>query len=485
MKVIFLALNSSYVHTLLAPRYLVANCSYPVEIVETNVNASLEEVADKVSEKHPDVLAISCYIFNIKFVKELLVIIKRNLPDIIIILGGYEVSYNPEEYLDLANYVIQGEGDFEFGKLILAIEKGTERERIIKGNVIETLDSIKSPYSTEYCSQGDKKIIYYESSRGCPFNCSYCMSSNSKVRAFSLDRVYSDLDNIMQYNPKLIKFVDRTFNYNLERAKKIIKYIIEKYSDCNTKFHFEVSPELFDEELLALFSNVRENLMQLEIGIQSFNQVTLAAVNRKASIEKIVKNISFLSKTNVPIHTDLIAGLPHEGYKSFVDGFNKLYLLGPGVLQLGFLKILKGAPIEKNIDNYRISAYPPYEILSTPWLSENELADLKIAEDMLDLYHNSNRFKNSLSFIIPLLYSSSPFFFFYELGKYYISMGLKRKGSAAPMQSQAIYDFVKQKYIEFNLPPAKLNDVLYQLAKHLNADYKRSGNNRKWKRNIK
>ena len=485
MKVIFLALNSSYVHTLLAPRYLVANCSYPVEIVETNVNASLKEVADTVSEKRPDVLAISCYIFNIKFVKEILVIIKRKLPSVKIILGGYEVSYNPEDYLALADYIIQGEGDFEFGKLILDIEKGTERERIINGNVIETLDSIKSPYSEEYCSQGDKKIIYYESSRGCPFNCSYCMSSNTKVRAFSLERVYSDLDNIMNYNPKLVKFVDRTFNYNLARAKDIIKQIIEKYSDRNTKFHFEVSPELFDEELLALFSNVRENLMQLEIGIQSFNQETLAAVNRKANLEILERNISFLSKTKVPIHTDLIAGLPHEGYQSFVDGFNKLYSLNPGQLQLGFLKILKGAPIENNIVNYRISPDPPYEILSTPWLTEKELANLKIAEDMLDLYHNSGRFKRALSFIIPMFYPISPFYFFYELGNYFVSTGLKRKGSTAPMQSQAIYDFVKQKCIEFNLPQSELNDALYQLAKHLNADYKSSGNNRKWKRNIK
>lgn len=485
MKVIFLALNSSYVHTLLAPRYLVANCSYPIETVETNVNSSIEEELRKLVEKQPDVLAISCYIFNITFVKELLPKLKKELPSVKLILGGYEVSYNPEDYLSLADYIIQGEGDLVFGKLIADIVAGNSPNRIIDGGQIENLDSIKSPYSSDYCSQGDKKIIYYESSRGCPFNCSYCMSSNSKVRAFSLERVYSDLETIMRYNPKLIKFVDRTFNYNLNRAKSIINHILNKYSSCNTKFHFEVAPELFDEELLKLFAGVKENFMQLEIGVQSFNKETLTAVSRKSNSEIIENNISFLAKTNVHIHTDLIAGLPFEDCESFINGFNKLYFLNPAHLQLGFLKILKGAPINKNIVNYVVSPKPPYEILSTPWLSEKDISNLKMAEDMLELYHASGRFKNTLSFMIPILYPASPFSFFYELGLYYISEGLKRKASSAPMQSQALFDFFRYKYPALNTSSIPLKEALVELGQNLNADYKNSGNNRKWKRNIR
>lgn len=485
MKVIFLAINSSYIHTLLAPRYLVANCSYPIEIVETNVNTSIEEEMRKLAEKQPDVLAISCYIFNITFVKELLHKIKKELPSVKIILGGYEVSYNPEEYLSLADYIIQGEGDLVFGKLIEDIVEGNSPNRIIEGGQIENLDSIKSPYSSEYCSQGDKKIIYYESSRGCPYNCSYCMSSNSKVRAFSLERVYSDLETIMKYNPKLVKFVDRTFNYNLNRAKSIIKHIFIKYSSSNTKFHFEVAPELFDEELLTLFAGVKDNFMQLEIGVQSFNKESLTAVNRKANYEIIEKNISFLAKTNVHIHTDLIAGLPFEDYESFIYGFNKLYSLNPAHLQLGFLKILKGAPINQNIDNYVVSIKPPYEIISTPWLNEEDISNLKIAEDILELYHASGRFKNTLSFMIPILYPASPFSFFYELGLYYLSKGLKRKGSSAPMQSQALFDFFNSKYPTLNTSSIRLEEALVELGSNLNADYKNSGNNRKWKRNLR
>lgn len=484
MKVVFLALNSSYIHTLLAPRYLVANCLYPVEIVETNVNVPMTEVIDLLLERQPDVLAISCYIFNIKFVKELLLIIKKEFPNTKIILGGYEVSYTPNDYLDFADYIIQGEGDIVFGELILDIYNGRASKQIIKGESIKVLDTLKSPYTQEYCLQGDTKIIYYESSRGCPFKCSYCMSSDTKVRAFSMDRVYSDLDTIMGYNPKLVKFVDRTFNYDLKRAKSIIEYIIQNFYEKSTVFHFEVSPELFDSELLDLFASVRENFIQLEIGIQSFNEETLHAVNRKANMEIIEKNISFLSKTNVHIHTDLIAGLPYENYQSFVNGFNRLYLLNPSYLQLGFLKILKGAPIESNISEYQVSHNPPYEILSTPWLEENEIAKLKITEGMLNLYHNSKRFKNTVSYIINLMYPSSPFSFFYEIGKYYISKGLTRKGSSAPMQSQAIYDFVNDNYSKKDKQYPALNEVLNELVKLLNTDYENSGNIRKWKRNI-
>jgi len=485
MKVVFLALNSSYIHTLLAPRYLVANCSYPIEIIETNVNVPLTEVTSVLIEKKPDVLAISCYIFNIKFIKKLLPIIKKELPNTKIILGGYEVSYNPEDYLDVADYILQGEGDLTFGELILDIYNNRSRERIIKGKPVEILDSIISPYSQEYCIQGDKKILYYESSRGCPFNCSYCMSSDSRVRAFSLNRVYSDLDTIMSYNPKLVKFVDRTFNYNLNRAKSIIRYIIQNFYETSTVFHFEVAPELFDDELLSLLASVKENFIQLEIGIQSFNQKTLQAVNRKANAKLIEKNITFLSKTNIHIHTDLIAGLPFEGYESFVDGFNKLYLLNPDCLQLGFLKILKGAPIEKDVENYQISPIPPYEIISTPWLSENEINNLKVAEDMLNLYHNSERFKVTIPYIMKLMYQNSPFSFFLDIGNYYISKGKTKKGSSAPMQNQMIYDFITDNYSPENNKAPSLDEALSELVNLLNTDYINNGNVRKWKRKVR
>ncbi len=467
MKHLFLALNSKYIHTLLAPRYLVANCNYPVEILESNVNVDFFELLDKIKSKNPDTISISCYIFNIAFVRKLL----PYLSEYTVILGGYEVSFDIDRYLDKCSYIIKGEGDFSYGNLIEKLENGIFSTQIIESGVVTHLDNIKSPYTLDYAKEGKTKILYMETTRGCPFSCSYCMSANTHgVRSFSTERVFSDLENLMAHSPKQIKFVDRTFNFDINRTKAIIKFIKDNYSENSTNFHFEMAPELFDEELLSLLADIKSGFFQFEIGVQSYNKETLKAVNRYANIEKINKNLIALGKTNVHIHVDLIAGLPFENYASFVSGFNMLIATLPECLQLGFLKVLKGSKIYEQREDFHINDFPPYEILSSKWITNEELLLLHNAEKMLERYYNSGRYKLTMKWLFDK--NLLNYDFFSSLYAYQINNYIDPQKLSAFYQCDVLYDFLKI-YDDKNL-----------LEVLINTDFHNSGNTRKWRRHI-
>ncbi|MGN0771260.1 MAG: DUF4080 domain-containing protein [Christensenellales bacterium] len=482
MKTVFLAINSQYVHTLLAPRYLKANSPLPVEIVETNVNVQLSSVFSQLYLKKPDVVAISCYIFNIAFVDRLLQDIRLYLPDVKIILGGYEAAFDEEKYVGKADYIIKGEGDFVFGRLLQDIESGEGRfSKIIEAGQVSNLDDIVSPYDDEYAMMGDNRILYMESSRGCPFRCSYCMSGGTRPRTFSLQRTFDDYRRLMKYNPRQIKMVDRTFNFDVKRATKIFDWLIDNYGESNTNFHFEMAPELFDDEMFEVLSRAKKGLFQFEIGVQSFNKSTLSAVGRCADVDKIAANLARLKKMgNIHIHTDLIAGLPHEDYDSFVRGFDRLFVMGGDCLQLGFLKVLKGSRLQKDSDGYVIGSLPPYEIVSSPCLSFDDVLALKTCESALERYHNSGRFATCIDFLVPKYYS--PYAFFYGLGEYIAARRGDRVAISAPAQCDLLWQYVADN-LPSNLADEQAKyDFMQRLEECIQTDYKRCGNARSWHR---
>lgn len=512
MKTIILALNSQYVHTLLAPRYLLANChGKDVSIVEGNVNMQMFDIVQEVYSQHPDVVSISCYIFNIKFVRTFLQEIKLVLPHVLIIVGGYEVAFDTERYSKLCDYIIKGEGDFVFNDLLDDIFNKTHVfPQVVESGTVCNLDEIASPYSEEYSLLGQDKILYFESSRGCPFSCSYCMSANTHgVRCFSLERTFDDLFKIMKHEPKQVKFVDRTFNFDIKRAKKIFRFILDNFASTKTNFHFETAPELFDEELFELLKEAPKGKFQFEIGVQSYNTTTLSRVGRIADIAKIEKNIATLvSNGNINIHVDLIAGLPEEDINSFIVGFNRLFAIRPNCLQLGFLKVLKGSQIFNEKDEYVVSNVPPYEIVSSPKLSFEDILLLKKAENMLEIFYNSGRFKKSILFLAENYVE--PFELFVNLANFFQMRG-KTKIMSAISQCDMLFDFAKD-YIEKKKDfatttrkiaannvdtqgVAKATEVVLDYEKDceqyfekeleslINSDFSAAGNVRKWRRN--
>lgn len=478
-KTIILSINSKYIHTLLAPRYLKANCKLQnVEVLESNINVKQYNLLSELYLKKPDVVAICCYIFNIDYIKKLLPEIKLLLPQTKIVLGGYEAAFDSEKYLPLCDYIINGEGDFVFSELLYDIYNNSRKyPQIIEAGTVKKLDDISSPYTEEYCTLGKTKIIYFESSRGCPFCCSYCMSANTQgVRSFSIERIFSDLDKIMKYSPKQIKFVDRTFNYDIKRAISIFEYIIKNYSDSNTNFHFEMAPELFNEEMFSVLRQAKKGLIQFETGIQSYNKKTLKSVQRNADIEKIEYNLTSLKNlNNIHIHVDLIAGLPYENLESFITGFDRLISLKPHCLQLGFLKILKGSKIYYENEGFVSFNAPPYEIIKTPDLNFDDILKLKMAEEMLEIYYNSGRFFYAMDFLLPKYFS--PYSFFYNLGKLYQNKYPEKQNLSAYNQCNLLFDFVSD-----NIKIDDKNSFLTILTEIINKDYASSGNIRKWRR---
>jgi len=449
MKTLIIALNSKYIHSALAPWYLKAACGDEcgeVLVSEHTINENIDSVLSDIYLKKPDVAAFSCYIWNIGHVLKLAGSLKKLIPGIVTILGGPEVSYDAAGMLkkyDFIDYVVMGEGekafplllkhlnplltkgsrDFAAGQALIKPEQAIdgiawrEGNDIIAGlpSIIESLDSIPSPYSETMLKTLKNKIAYFETSRGCQFNCSYCLSSAVEgVRYFSLDRVFFDLEKLVSSGVKQIKFVDRTFNFNRKRAMQIIEHIIEKYFNSGCNFHFEVGADLFDEELINLLGRAPKGLIQFEAGVQSTNRDSLAEVCRNTNIERLIKNLKiFREMGNIHIHADLIAGLPREDFNSFRKSFNDLYNARPHQLQLGFLKFLKGTMLRENAGRYgyEYNSFAPYEILSGKWISYDELIILKGIAEIIERYYNSGRFAVSIEYLIRE-YFQTPFDFY-------------------------------------------------------------------------
>lgn len=456
MKFLLVALNAKYIHSnpaLYSLRaYAGPELSEYAEIAEYTINHDFTEVLANIYKRKPDVIGFSCYIWNIGMVFELTRELKKLFPETPIWLGGPEVTYDAakllKEHPELTGIMV-GEGEATFRELLdfyvrsekqqAAGEKEKEAElalREIKGLCLpegftaprELTDVSSLPFLYEDLAGFENRIIYYESSRGCPFRCSYCLSSIDKqVRLRDMNVVKKELRFFLDRKVAQVKFVDRTFNCNHEHATEIWNYILENDNGV-TNFHFEVSADILSEEELELLCRMRPGLVQLEIGVQSMNPLTLEAIHRKMDVDKLERIVAQIhSGKNIHTHLDLIAGLPYEDFESFGKSFDRVYAMRPEQLQLGFLKVLKGSELCERAQEYGIcyTDKPPYEVLYTDWLDFSDVLRLKRIEEMVEIYYNSNQFKYTLRFLEQAFLSSFEMFLalseFYEANGYFVN----------------------------------------------------------------
>lgn len=420
MNILLAAINAKYIHSNLAVYSLRAYARKYIEeteIAEYTINQPVDEILMNIYTHRPDILCFSCYLWNISYVEQLIREIPKVLPDTKIWLGGPEVSYNAGEML--AEYpgltgIICGEGEETFLELMDYYHTGTDLSEICgivyrgkDGNIVQTLprpvlDLSTVPFVYEHIEDFRNRIIYYESSRGCPFSCSYCLSSIDKCLRFrDLDLVKRELQFFIDHEVPQVKFVDRTFNCRHDHAMTVWKYIKE-HDRGITNFHFEIAADLLNEEEIELIRSMRPGLIQLEIGIQSANSETISEIKRKMDLEKVERTVSEIrGNRNVHQHLDLIAGLPYEDYDSFARSFDRVYAMRPDQLQLGFLKVLKGSLMHEKTQEYGLvyQDRPPYEVLSTKWLPYADVIRLKKIEEMVEVYYNSGQFRNTMEHV--------------------------------------------------------------------------------------
>ncbi len=473
MKVLLTAINAKYIHSNLAVYSLKAyaeknlsenaRANTEIWLAEYTINQQTDDILQDIYKKKPDMLCLSCYIWNLNYVEEIVREIHKLLPEMLIWIGGPEVSYDGPAVLTRlpeADGVMKGEGEQTFCELIEfynnkenagaleQIEGIVYRKagRICENAWRKTMDLSKVPFVYHDMKDFEHKIIYYESSRGCPFSCSYCLSSIDKCLRFrSLDLVKKELQFFIDHKVTQVKFVDRTFNCKHDHAMAIWSYIME-HDNGVTNFHFEVSADLLNEEELELMRHMRPGLIQLEIGVQSTNEKTIREIRRTmkfGEVARIVKRIN--SYGNIHQHLDLIAGLPYEDYESFHKSFVDVYALQPEQLQLGFLKVLKGSYMEEQKENYGLvyKGRPPYEVLYTRWLPYEDTLRLKGIEEMVEVYYNSRQF----CYTLPWLEKQFPdaFCMFEELAAYYEKHGFHLINHSRASRYEILLAFAKEK----------------------------------------
>jgi len=437
MKIVLCALNSKYIHTNLAVRYIKAYADAHSKnaecvIAEDTVNGNINETAEKILAYNPDAVAFSCYIWNISHILTLCKLVKSENHDITVILGGPEVSFNPSQYaaLDYVDYVQCGDGEKSMTALFDALADGSDIPKgfgICYKNVIEkpycekNLCDIESPYTEEYLSSVKGRIAYMESTRGCPFSCAFCLSGADKgVRYFDDEYVKNAIMTLWNSGAKTVKLIDRTFNANKAHCDMIIKFILDNHEKMpKVCFHFEIAADILADSTMELLSKAPKGLFQIEAGLQSFNHHTLEAVMRKTDTDKICENVKKLvSFGNIHTHIDLIAGLPYEDFTSFKESFNKAYSVGAHMLQLGFLKLLHGSRLRNEVENHGFvySVEAPYEIISTNWITADEMNKLRQVEDANEKIANSGRFRRSLEYVFSVS-GMTPFDLFLGFGK--------------------------------------------------------------------
>ncbi len=442
--VVLAAINAKYIHSNLAVYTLKAYAQKqfvgdrtedPVKIAEYTINQPMEEVLASLYEMQADVIAFSCYIWNVEYICRIASQLKKIAPELRLWIGGPEVSYHPEIFLQEHPYfevVFLGEGEQTFSKAIQGIPwkkmDGVaywkeNQVRIRPATTLVDLDDL--PFIYQDMEQFEHRIVYYESSRGCPFRCSYCLSSiDKRVRFRSMELVKRELQFFLDAKVPQVKFIDRTFNCNAHRALEIWKYLKE-HDNGITNFHFEIAADLITDEQIACMAGMRKGLIQLEIGLQTTNPDTVKAIDRAMTIEQIRSNMLRIHQlNNIHQHLDLIAGLPYENLEQFRQSFDDAYAMQPEQLQLGFLKVLKGSKMEEQAEQYglRYMNIPPYEVLATKWMPYADLRILKRIEDVLEVYHNSGQFRYSLAYLLQS--QQSPFDFFRKLSDYYKRNGL-------------------------------------------------------------
>ncbi len=449
MKFLLAAVNAKYIHSNPAvyslKAYAGAEYEKEIEIAEYTINHTMGDILSGIYQKRPDVIGFSCYIWNWRLVCELTAELHKVMPALPIWLGGPEVSFDAGTVLEEnrgVTGIMTGEGEETFRELVVYYkekDRGREPEKGLgeiagivfrqDGYTVRTkkreplkMDLLPFLYEDAGCFQN--RIIYYESSRGCPFQCSYCLSSiDKKVRFREMETVKKELQFFLDSKVEQVKFVDRTFNCSHMHTVGIWKYLID-HDNGVTNFHFEIAGDRLEDGELEILSQMRPGLVQLEMGVQSANPLTLQAVQRNMDIERLKKTVEHIRKGgNVHIHLDLIAGLPYENYESFGKSFNVVYEMKPEQLQLGFLKVLKGSPMHRKAGEYGIKymSLPPYEVLCSNWLSFGEICKLKRIEEMVELYYNSNQFTHTLPALEKLF--PSPFAMFEKLAEYYEENG--------------------------------------------------------------
>ena len=441
MKILLTTLNAKYVHTSLGLRSLAAYCrkeGYDVSVREYTINHGLPQILSDIYSQKPQVIGLACYIWNIRMVLELCSLLKKVMPEVILILGGPEVSYDSADILKsnaCVDYVISGEGEAALSELLSTLSR-TEVECSVSGvsfrkgdqvlvngpaRIVSVLDTLPFAYQEQDMEELGDRILYYESSRGCPFSCQYCLSSTTAgVRFYSLMRVFKDLQLFIDHDVKQVKFVDRTFNTRKEHYLPIIQFLAQQ--TCRTNFHFEIAADLLSQDVIELLAAAPAGRFQLEVGVQSTYEPTLTAIQRQNDWEKIVKNVSQLRLAdNIHLHLDLIIGLPFETLQYFSQSFNSVYLLQPHMLQIGFLKMLKGSGLRNAAadHDYVYSDDAPYEVLGNRYLGYSEIRELHVIEDVFNLTYNSGRFQTTLKWMIETFFCGSAFTYYQKLGAFW------------------------------------------------------------------
>ncbi|MDV3427244.1 MAG: B12-binding domain-containing radical SAM protein [Bacillota bacterium] len=457
MKRLLVGINSKFIHSNLAIRYLSAytkDLKYNIKVNEYTINDSMENILRGILEEEPDLVCFSTYIWNTEIIKKLAGLIKAVSEKVKILYGGPEVSFDGKEFLEKneGEYIIEGEGEETFREFIIALhnkkplvgikglyykEKGSIRYNGKRGNM--DMNQVIFPY--EENENFDNKIVYYEASRGCPYRCKYCLSSvDRNTRFLNIERVKKDLKYFVDKKVKLVKFVDRTFNINKEFTSDIWEYLIGLGGD--TCFHFEISAKLLNDDQIEILKKAPAGKFQFEVGVQTTNEEVLKNINRAGSFSEIKEKVIKVQELkSIKQHLDLIAGLPGEDYESFINSFNQVYCLRGEELQLGFLKLLKGSLMYEEIDYWGIkySPYPPYEVLKTKDISYFQLQKLKKVEKLVDKYYNSNKFILILEYLINKF--DSPYDFYYRLSLYFTKMGYYERPLSNDNYYKALIDF--------------------------------------------
>ena len=477
MKILLAACNAKYIHSNLAVYDLQAYASeYADHIVlkEYTINQLKDDIMRDIYLEHPDVVCVSCYIWNLSFVKELMADLTKILPGVDFWAGGPEVSYDAEKFLTENpefKGVMVGEGEETFKELAgYYVEKNPQDlkdmtgicfrdgDQIIHNGWRQIMDLSRIPFIYKDLSDFKNRIIYYESSRGCPFSCSYCLSSiDKKLRFRDTEMVKRELQFFIDNKVPQVKFVDRTFNCKHDHAMAIWKYINE-HDNGVTNFHFEISADLLREEELQEMSTMRPGLIQLEIGVQSTNLDTIKAIHRTMDFEKLKGIVDRIhSFGNIHQHLDLIAGLPYEDYDSFRHSFNDVYALKPQQLQLGFLKVLKGSHMMEMCQEYGIvyKTREPYEVLSTKWLDYDHVLKLKTVENMVEVYYNSGQFQNTLEYLEGFF--PDAFSIYERLGNFYMEKGYGDISHTRMRRYEILLEFLE------NVPEISMDQVKDQM----------------------
>ncbi len=494
MKFLLAALNAKYIHSnpgiYSLKAYAEAHGAEPeladgscrIELGEYTINNQFDDILSDIYRRKPDVVGFSCYIWNITFVMQLVRDLPKVLPDVEIWLGGPQVSYDASQVLKEEPAVfgiMMGEGEESFTSLVRwhlrRRREGSKFQetlegipgiavRNLSGEPVETplknaVNMSEIPFLYDQLEGFKNRIIYYESSRGCPFSCSYCLSSLDKsVRFRDMELVKRELDYFLEHKVSQVKFVDRTFNCNKKHTMEIWRYITE-HDNGITNFHFEISADLLDEEELELMKTMRPGLIQLEIGVQSTNPNTIKEIQRKTDLKRLKAVVDQVNGfQNIHQHLDLIAGLPYENYESFKNSFNTVYEMKPEQLQLGFLKVLKGSYMEERARNYDLvyKSEPPYEVLSTAWLNYGEILKLKAVEEMVEVYGNSGQFRYTMEALVEEF--QNPFDMFESLAQYYEAYGLFGLNHTRIARYEILEKFVAEKLAR-EMPEKQLGDM--------------------------